>query len=165
MTGHETHVAPAVAPDASTAPAVEGTGQTVGAAQLPVVASTTEPTAPTGKRQELRNLSRDLADGDLASPGVQKFLLGELERKDAECEQLKAYVDKYHETDKRLSISNEQLKTQTSIEVMFTAGLAIGSAIIGLSPVFWDDTSRGPLVLVFGILLVLGAIAGKVIKR
>jgi hypothetical protein len=113
--------------------------------------------ATTGKRQAFRDIRRQLQEQELANPGVQKLLLEELETADAKCEILEGYVDRFHEADKRAAILEEKLRPQTALEICFGFGVGLGCAIMGLAPLFWDTTIRGPIVLVVGFLLVAGA--------
>jgi hypothetical protein len=48
-------------------------------------------TTPATGRQVYRNLRRQLTDEELASPGVQKLLLADLDRMDEECAELREY--------------------------------------------------------------------------
>ena len=121
--------------------------------------------APTGKRQAFRDIRRQLQETELASPGVQRLLLEDLERAEGQCDILQGYVDRYHEADKRAAVLLEKVRTQTAIEIYFGVGLGVGCAIIGLAPSFWDTTSKGPITLTVGILLVIGATLGRLIKR
>src|SRR5258708_6140348 len=77
--------------------------------------TTTETTAltateTTGRRQVFRDIRRQLEEGDLASKGVQKLLLNELETSEGDCEALRAYVERFHEADKRAAVLDERLK-------------------------------------------------------
>lgn len=119
----------------------------------------------TGKRLALRKLRRELSDDDLKSPGVQKMLLDDLERADADCETFRAYIPLYHEADKRAAVLNERLRTHTALEVMFGVGVAIGGALIGLAPTFWDTQPQGYLAVGLGAVLLVGAAVGRLVKR
>jgi hypothetical protein len=119
----------------------------------------------TGKRQSVRNIARQLTDDDLGQLGVVKLIIENLDRAELECETLQVYVEKYHQADKNCGIYEERAKTSTAIEVAFAVFVGLGCAIIGLVPSFWDQTSRGPLALGIGILLVVGGIVTRVIKR
>ncbi|MBX3666451.1 MAG: hypothetical protein KF834_12265 [Burkholderiales bacterium] len=127
--------------------------------------TTGEPTPPTGRRQALRDLRRELTNEDLASPGVQKLLLDELGRADADCEILNGYVTRFHDADKRAAVLDEKLRTQTALEIAFGVGIGVGGAIMGLAPSFWDKQPLGYLTLTVGFLLMIGAIIARVIKR
>lgn len=128
------------------------------------VASDIEPTPASGRRQALRDLRRELTDEDLASPGVQKMLLDDLERADSECELLTAYVTRFHDTDKRAAVLDEKLRTQTALEIAFGVGVGLGCAIMGMAPSFWATQPLGALTLVVGFLLTVGATVARMIK-
>lgn len=121
--------------------------------------------SPSGRRQALRDLRRELTDEDLSHPGVQKLILDELERADAECDTLSIYVDRFHEADKRAAVLDEKLRTQTALDVFFGVGVGLGGAIMGLAPQFWQHQPNGALALVVGLCLIFGAAAGKVIRK
>jgi hypothetical protein len=121
--------------------------------------------ATTGKRQAFRDIRRELQEQELSSPGVQKLLLEELENADARCEILEAYVERFHEADKRAAVLEEKLRTQTAFDILFVVVVGLGCAIVGLTPLFWDTTSKGPITLVVGLLLVAGATGARIVKR
>jgi hypothetical protein len=121
--------------------------------------------ATTGKRQAFRNIRRQIEEADLGNPGVQRLLLNMVEEGDARCDFLESYVDRYHEVDKRAAVLNEKLRTQAAVEIFFGVGVSVGSAIIGFVPSLWDQTSKGPIALSVGIVLIAGSIAARIVKR
>jgi len=146
-------------PDETLASLVESKGSSGSSGAAPASVATT------GKREAFKNIRRQLQEEELTSPGVQKLILEQLEIADERCELLEAYVDRFHAADKRAAVLQEQLRTQTALEVFFGVGVGMGCAIIGLAPLFWDTTSKGPIVLAVGILLVLGSTIGRIVKR
>ncbi len=145
-------------------PVREGSGQSPG---LPATAPPgPQPTvAPTGRREAFREIRRQLSEEDLSSRGVQKLLLDELERAEAECEILIGYVERFHEADKRAAVLDERVKTATALEIMFGVGIGVGGAIMGLAPLFWQDQPKGYIALAVGLLLSLGATIARLMKR
>ena len=96
---------------------------------------------------------------------MQKLILDELERAEADCEVFESYVERYHDADKRAAILEEKLKTHSSIEIFFGVGVGIGCAIIGLVPLFWNEQPKGYIALIIGALLTVGATIGRLVKR
>jgi hypothetical protein len=121
--------------------------------------------ATTGKRQAFRDIRRQLQEQELSSPGVQKLLLEELETADAKCDVLEGYVERFHEADKRAAVLQEKLTTQTAFDILFGAGVGLGCAIMGLAPLFWDGSIKGPITLGVGFLLVAGTTAARIVKQ
>jgi hypothetical protein len=119
---------------------------------------------PTGRRQAFRDLRRQLTESDLASPGVQKLILDDLEQSEVECEELRAYIERYHEADKRAGILEERLKPARAVEVFFGVGVGVGGIIMGLAPVFWTQQPQGIISLVLGALLVIGSVIGRLVR-
>lgn len=140
-------------------PDEEQTGEAIEAAPT----STT--IATTGKRQAFRDIRRQITEADLANPGVMRLVLENLERADAECEILSGFVDRYYAADKQAAVLNEKLRTQTALEVLFGIGVGLGGAIVGITPLFWDGTSKGPITLAVGLLLVGGSTVARIVKR
>jgi hypothetical protein len=118
-----------------------------------------------GKRQAFRDIRRQLQDTDLSSPGVQRLLLDELDQSEAECEVLNAYVERFHEADKRAAVLEEKLKGNNAFDILFTVGVGVGCAIIGVSPLFWNEGARGPIALCIGLLLAIGSGVARIYKR
>lgn len=121
--------------------------------------------ATTGKRQAFRDIRRQLEEQELSSPGVQKLLLEQLETADSKCEVLEGYIERFHEADKRAAIFQEKLRGNTALEICFGTGVGLGCALLGMAPSLWDNTSKGPIVLSMGILLVAGAALARIVKQ
>jgi hypothetical protein len=140
------------------------TGQSVPAEQaFGAMQDTAGVVAPSGKRQAFRDIRRQLTDDDLRSLGVQKLILEELERAEAQCELLQSYVERFHDADKKVGILEVKLKTNTTIEIMFSVGIGLGGAIIGLVPFFWaPGKPHGIIALIVGIALIGGAVVARI---
>lgn len=127
------------------------------------------PQAPTTGRQAFRGLRRQLTDEELANPGVQKILLDDLERVETECAELMKVEERYHQAEKRAAILEERLKSDRAIEIFFGVGTALGGAIIGLAPYFWElfkpNHVPGYIAFGIGILIMAGATVGRMVKR
>lgn len=120
----------------------------------------------TGKRTALSGLAKQLSDSELAQPGVQKLLVAMIEEADTERDSLKSFVTAFHEADKKAATLGEKLHTDRSVEVFFGVGVGMGGTIIGLFPYFRDIGAGYALVcLVVGGVLVIGAVAGRLVKR
>lgn len=143
---------------------VRAQGQAAGGANPPPAAAG-EGTPPTGKRQALRDLRRELTPEELASTGVQKMLLEELARADEECDERREYERLFHLADKRAAVLQEGTKTSKSLDAAFGVMVGLGGAIIGLAPFFWDKPPAGPICLTVGILLVIGGVAVQAVRR
>jgi hypothetical protein len=126
-------------------------------------------TTTTGRLQAFRDIKRQLSEEELSSKGVQKLLLDELERTEYECENLKSYVERYHEADKRAAVLEERIRERirsiTAIDIMFGIGVALGGTIIGLAPTFWNEQPKGWVAIVIGSLFIAGASIARVVKR
>lgn len=119
-----------------------------------------------GRRAAFRDVRRQLTDDELKSSGVQKLLLDMLQEADDERETLRSYVGLFHEADKTSAVLGEHVKTQTTIEVLFGVGVGLGGAIMGLAPFLWELKSEyGVITGLVGLCLIIGATAGRVIKR
>jgi hypothetical protein len=131
----------------------------------PQISSGQSATVVSSRRQAFRDIRRQLSDDDLASPGVQKLLLDDLEQAEEQCEIFSAYIERFHEADKRAAILEERVRTQTALEVAFGVGVGLGCAILGLAPLFWTDQPKGWLAIGIGALLTIGASIARVVKR
>jgi hypothetical protein len=152
-----------IEPPSPTLPTNTQTTQTKGTnSQIP---AHTAGTVPASGRQAFRDIRRQLTDHDLASPGVQKLLLDELERSEAQCEILNGYVERFHIADKRAAVLEEKNRTVVALEVVFGVGVGVGCAIIGLSPLLWPQQPNGWIALAVGVLLVLGTSIARVVKK
>ena len=120
---------------------------------------------PTGKRQALRNVKKQLTDEELTQSGTQKMLLEMLEESESEKDNIKSYVTSFYEADKKAAILGEKINTVKSIEIFFGVGVGLGGAIFGLAPFFWaKDSSYGLICLMIGLCLTIGASIGRAVK-
>lgn len=118
-----------------------------------------------GRRQAFRDIRRQLTDEDLANPGVQRIILDELERADEQCEVLQTYVNRFHDADKRAAILEVSARNQRAIDVFFGVGVGLGGTLMGLAASVWQEGWLGLIVLAVGIVLVLGAVVARAVKR
>jgi len=130
------------------------------------VSSEENPVSTRGKMTSFVGIRRQLTEDELKSPAVQKLLLDMLEEAAADRDEYKAYVEAFHEADKRASVFSERLNADKSIEVFFGFGMGIGGILCGFAPVFWTiHSSYGIMCLVVGASLILTACIGRLVKR
>lgn len=128
--------------------------------------STPPSAATTGRRLPFQDIKRQLTPEELANPGTQKLILDMLLTTEAERDDLKAYIPKYHEADKKVGVLEEKLKTSKVNEVMFAVGIGVGCAIMGLGPFFWEAKNiYGIVALAVGFLLTVGAAIGRIVFK
>ncbi|OHX34409.1 hypothetical protein BJL95_17220 [Methylomonas sp. LWB] len=116
-------------------------------------------------RRALRNIRRELSDDELSSPAVQRMLIDDLERLEKEKFELSEFRGKFYDADKKSAILEEKIKSSTSQEVIFSVCLTVGSASLGYAPSVWTTQPTGYISIAFGIILIIGGIASKVVKR
>jgi hypothetical protein len=119
-----------------------------------------------GRRPALQHLGRYLDDGDLAHPGVQKMLLDRVDSAELECSDLRGFVERYHEADKRAAVLEAQLRTSTAFEVLSGAGFALGGVLVGVGPSLFDTHfGVGLLVMGCGLLFMAASILGRIVHK
>lgn len=147
-------------------------------AQLPDASAPEAPTervaasgavrAATGKREAFRNLRRDITDEELRSTGVAKLILDELERTEAERDDLRKYVDRYHEADKLAAVGplNERLKANRRVDTLFGVGVGLGGTLLGASYSFYTPGHPGAAITtaVIGLALLITSALVKLVK-
>jgi hypothetical protein len=117
-------------------------------------------------RKAFRNVRRELSDDELSSPAVQRLLIDEIERLEKENGELKIFRDDYHQADKNLGIMAEKSKIVIAQDVIFGVCLSVGSGLIGLVPSVWETGKYvGPMMLVFGGVLIIGGIGTKLLRK
>lgn len=124
------------------------------------------PIPHTKGRKAFSKLRRELSDEELMSPAVQRLLIDDIERLEKENGKLSLFQDSFHEADKKSEVLNEKLKTHIAVEITFGVCLSIGAALIGLAPSLWDPAKPyGWASIALGVVLIIGGIASKVVKR
>lgn len=94
----------------------------------------------------------------LNEEGTQRLVLSDLYRLKTEVsnqnetiitltDQLDTYKIKYYETDKEKAILEEKLKAHKSFEILYTVGVALGSAIIAVTRLLEDGNVKNYLTL------------------
>ena len=124
------------------------------------------PLPHTKGRKAFSKLRRELSDDELSSPAVQRLLIDDIERLEKDNGKLSDYQDSYYEADKRAAVLSEKLKTNVAQDVIFGVCLTVGAAIIGFAPSLWlPDKPYGLISVALGVILIIGGIASKVVKR
>ena len=123
-----------------------------------------QPAIPSSIPQDpYEKVERRLSEEEMHSSAVQKLLLSENSKKDREIEKLNELVEKYHQRDKEAAVLEEKLKSSTRSEVLYTVCETGGSALAGVSGLFWDN--QGWIFLAIGILFIIGGLLFKFWKR
>lgn len=116
-------------------------------------------------RRAFINLRRELSDEELMSPAIQRMLIDDIERLEKEKFELSEYQDKYYEAEKRAAILDEKVRKSVSQEVMFAVSLTVGAASLGYAPSAWTAQPTGYIAIAFGLVLIAGGIASRMVKR
>ncbi len=113
-------------------------------------------------RKAFSKLATELTDEELNSPGVQKMLLAEINRLESTVIYTEKFKDKFHEADKDRAVLKEKEKTFIFSEILYSVCLTLGAALIGISP----SLKTSPILIgAIGVLLVIGAVFAKVVKK
>lgn len=111
-------------------------------------------------KRPFSKLTTELEPEDLAEKGVQKMILAEVARLEGEVAELKIFERDFHKLDKDCEVLKAKSKKETMLEILYTAAVAIGSALIGWLPS--SSTQGGTLgVLFMGIGLFAFALLAK----
>lgn len=156
---------------------IPGTGAVAAAASAPAVAEeqrgtltvsgATPPAAASanttsGDLQAFRDISRALSPKDLKHEGVQKLWLDKMERLIAQNEKLSAYEARFHELDRDNGLLKEQLKKRGAIDLLWSAGVALGLAMATTGATMWNPSAPGFAIVLVALglgLLVAGVVA------
>ncbi|WP_213948808.1 hypothetical protein [Luteibacter sp. dw_328] len=120
--------------------------------------------APVRKAQSaLGKIDRSLSQKEWSSPGVQKMLLANLERLEAETQNFAEVRKAFHEVDKKAAVLEEKFKVHTSLEIITMSTLAGGAFFLGFAPSLWPkEPVLCFIVIGVGIVLTVAAIIAKV---
>ena len=118
----------------------------------------------TKRRDAFSNISRELTEADLKSPGTQRLLLRDLDNYEECKKQLADMREKFHKADRANGIYEVQLHQYKGIDYLYSLLLGIGSALVGLSPAIWTDDTQY-LSIVIGALGLVAFIASLIIKH
>lgn len=120
----------------------------------------------TGKaRKALSTLKRELSDDDLSSVGVQKMLLGEVDKLEDEKLELARYREQYHQVNLELAIAHSRVKISVAADTIFGGMMTVGALIAGYAASVWDKPPTGYLCLVAGGATIGIGIVAKVIMK
>ena len=116
-------------------------------------------------RRAFTNVRRELSDEELSSPAIQRMLIDDIERLEKEKFELIECREKYHEADKRASILQEKVNRSVTQEIVFAVCLTVGAASLGYAPSVWSAQPTGWISIAFGLILIGGGIASRMVKR
>lgn len=108
-------------------------------------------------------IGRVLSEDDLDSPGIKKLILSEIDKLQNRVEELELVESKYHILDKRNAVLEGKIQKNGSFEILYSFCLTIGSALAGISGVFWE--TKGVILMVIGLVLIAGGIAAKIVRK
>lgn len=116
-------------------------------------------------RRSFSSARRELTEEELGHPAVQKMMMDELDRLDGDNTDLKLYVDRFHVADKSAAILLEKQKRATASEIIYGAMMTVGAAAIGYSPSAGEGGTSDPMILGFGVILVVAGVLSKVVAK
>jgi len=128
----------------------------------------TEPSgkaAPPKTRRAFSKLAMELTQEELESSGVQKLLLAEISRLEQDNFRLSSFQDQFHEADKGREILKERSRKSTFMEILYSLGLTLGAALVGLTPSFNAAGADGWITLVIGTMMILGAVVARLVRK
>ena len=117
-----------------------------------------------GRRRSFDNLRRELSDDELASPATQRMLLDEIERLDADNDDLRVFREKFHAADRKVGVMEERFKTRISMEVVHIACVTVNGEAAGFGASNWTVQPSATLAVVFGGVLILAGVIAKAVK-
>lgn len=129
---------------------------------IPPMEDTAPLVVPATGRAAFRHLKRELSDEDLNDAGARKLILEMLFTAETDREEYKAYVVKYWELAVRVGVLTERLRSDKTNETLFTVGVGVGGAIVGLAATFWTQQPTGWISLVVGFVLILGSVFARI---
>lgn len=77
----------------------------------------------------------------------------------------KMYMAKYYDAERRACIAEEKLKSNKINEIMFSVMLCVGGTALGTVPTFDADLAKALITLGVAIVLISGAIIGRVLYK
>lgn len=116
-------------------------------------------------RKAFSKLALELTDDDLQSQGVQKLLLAEISRLENAAVHADHYRERYTEVDKECAVLTEKGKQVVFSEILYSVSLTLGAALLGLTPSIKTEGVSPVLIGAIGVVLIIGAIIAKVIRK
>jgi len=111
-------------------------------------------------RRPYSKIAIELDEQDLESKGVQKLLLAEISRLETENAQLCNFRDEFHSRDKDCAKFGVQLQKSKMVEILYTIAVAVGAALLGLTPSI-SGLKTVAILTAFAICLFVFAILAK----
>ena len=114
-------------------------------------------------RRSLSKSRRELTEGELDQSGVRLMLLDEVDRLDSEVTRLRSFEVRFHAADKQVGILVEKRRAEIAVEVLYSVCVGLGTGLLFYVPSL-EDTLQVPAIAT-GAVLILGAVAAKVIRK
>jgi hypothetical protein len=109
------------------------------------------------------NIKRDLKEEDLKNPAVQRLILSENDKLEHHVHSLELIRDQYHIIDKQCAVLSSKIDQNSAFEIIYTICVAIGSALSGISAIYWEQ--KGYILLLIGLGLTFGGIVAKIFRK
>lgn len=120
-------------------------------------------------KKAFSKISRELSEDELKASGTQRLLLSEIDQYEECKNQLEKYRDLYYKRVADCKVYEEKLKSNAILEVTSGTLLAIGPALMTLSPSIVDENGNwyyiSTILLVLGIIMLLGGVVTKFLRH
>lgn len=121
--------------------------------------------APTSSRQVFGRVRRELADDELAHPGVQRLLLSMLERAEDEADALRAAKEQYWAAKAECDVLKERLKPRLILDLLLGVMTVVGGVMLGSASSLWASKPYGWVSLALGSVFVLAPMLGRWVRQ
>jgi len=116
------------------------------------------------KRRATSKLRRELTEDELTSSGALRLLLDELDQSEQRVSELSEFQKCFYNADKEKAVLEERMRHSIASEIIFGTNLTLGALLIGLSPSY-EVTNLSEYLIGIGILLIVGGIASRVVRK
>jgi ribosomal protein S8 len=116
----------------------------------------------TKPRRSISKIRRELDESELQNnQAALRLLLDEIDRSDRQIIELEGFEERFHVVDKSNAVNEQKLKEYQSSNIMYDVCLAVGAALLGFAPNLWDHHLAAFLSIIFGFILIVGAIISR----
>jgi hypothetical protein len=120
---------------------------------------------PRKTRQAYSKVRRELDEGELQNPAVQRLLVNELDRLEEEVDELRHLRRDFSVCDKERAVLKAARKQHIAVQIIKDVCFVTGGVLAGIGPSLWQSPPYGLTILLVAFALIVCGTVCRIIEK
>ena len=94
-----------------------------------------------------------------------RIVLAERDQLRQQVTEVGEFRERFYDAERHSAVLKESTRKSVASEIIYGTCLTVGATLIGFTPFLWEAKPQGLMSLAAGVILILGGIASKVVRK